>query len=123
MKIHRPLFHVVLSLLLLISQQLGLAHVMTHMDFSHQAPMVNVAQGAANASDGLKAENKSSQVLLDLNCDQCNAFTQLANALPVAVPSLLPVLPASFIAGVNKDHSIYSQTQCVYLSRAPPVPA
>ncbi len=117
---HPSFIHVVLSLLLLVSQQLGLMHVTEHMTSSRNSSMLNVAQLSVSGSEVRKAE-KPAQVLLDVSCDQCSAFAQLATALPVVVPSPPPVLPASFIAGANQAHSICSQTQCVYQSRAPPV--
>jgi hypothetical protein len=119
-KIHRPFIHVVLSLLLLISQQLGLSHVMTHMDSSHNLLTVNAGQLTASGSDVLEPEDIHLQESLDSNCEQCLVFAQLATVLPVVVSPLPPVLPASFIAGGHEDPSICSQTHCAYLSRAPP---
>jgi hypothetical protein len=148
-KIHNPFIHVVLSLLLLISQQLGLLHMMKHMDSSSHLSLANttdvstelIADIAVGDNDAVKAGNTSGPIFSDsladlssgslydsvpdsvpdVSCDQCLAFSQLAQALPVVVSSPSPVIPASFIAGIHDDHSICSQTQCAYLSRAPPV--
>ncbi len=120
-KIHRSFIHVVLALLLLASQQLGLIHLMEHLDSSRQHATVNATQLSVSGSEVINANKAHTQKLLDLSCDQCSALAQLATALPVAVLSPSPVLPANFIAGIQEDSFVCSQTQCGYLSRAPPV--
>lgn len=123
MKIHRPFIHVVLSLLLLVSQQLGLSHVMAHMDSSRYPTLANAARPAAAKSEMVKGKQAAASLdlLADVNCDQCLAFSQLATALPVVVQSPPPVLPAGFITILPEDRSVCSRSRCVYLSRAPPV--
>jgi hypothetical protein len=62
-----------LSLLLLISQQMALSHVVTHWAGARDS----VAQRARDGKDG--APSKS--LAQDPVCEQCLAFAQLANAI------------------------------------------
>lgn len=145
MKIHRSIIHVGLALLLLISQQWGLSHVMAHMNYSRYLSAQNAARLALSADNINKAENTAAQprpdllpdlsvdlladlspdllpdLLPDGSCGQCLVFSQLATALPVVDSPTPPVVRASFVAATHNHQSVCSQTRCVYLSRAPPV--
>jgi hypothetical protein len=70
-KANRHILHVLLALLLVLSQQLGMAHAVSHWsDFRQGTQQV---QGGDGADGGLSAG-----LALDHNCSQCAAFAQLA---------------------------------------------
>jgi hypothetical protein len=73
-KANRHILHVLLALLLVLSQQLGMAHAVSHWsDFRQGTQQV---QGGDGADGGLSAG-----LALDHNCSQCAAFAQLASAI------------------------------------------
>lgn len=109
----RSFIHIVLSLLLLISQQMGFAHAASHLG--------NAAQGGTQAHSALNGEaDDASQAALEKVCDQCLVFGQIATALPFDLYSPPLVLPAGFIASHLVVSCIHVPTLFGYQSRAPP---
>jgi len=109
------LFRVMLSLLLLVSQQMATAHALSHLTRSDQAGQVQAVQGQDQDQDDL-----SSSFAQDQTCNQCLAFAQLA--LPIgcshrafAAPELVSMAVASAEA-----HSAIARTRLAFRSRAPP---
>ncbi|MES2324064.1 MAG: hypothetical protein V4633_17540 [Pseudomonadota bacterium] len=107
------LFRVMLSLLLLVSQQMATAHALSHLTRSDQAGQVQAGQ--VQDQDDL-----SSSFAQDQTCNQCLAFAQLA--LPIgcthrafAAPELVSMAVASAEA-----HSAIARTRLAFRSRAPP---
>jgi hypothetical protein len=73
-KANRHILHVVLALLLVLSQQLGMAHAVSHWsDYRQGQEQLQERDGA----DGIL----SAGLALDHNCSQCAAFAQLATAI------------------------------------------
>jgi len=111
----RSIAHVLLSLLLLVSQQMAFAHAMSHWT-GKIAPA-----HAAVASIGLDAgRDLSSSVAQDGSCSQCLAFAQMASAMGSTprqfVPLDVQVERASAFAAIAST----PRTVCAFHSRAPP---
>ena len=107
-------FRVLLSLLLLVSQQLASTHVLSHLTGKHSAPVT--AQVKADPDGALKAA-----LAQDQSCNQCLALAQMAGPL-VSSPSKLEVPhQASFaIAGIPA-RAAGSRIILAFQPRAPPV--
>ncbi|QDZ29624.1 hypothetical protein [Noviherbaspirillum sp. UKPF54] len=103
-KLRHAAIHVVLSLLLLLSQQLAMAHAVSHL-----------------SSDNASGMARQKQLPPELQCDQCLAFAAIGSA--VNAP------PHDFVIGqsVNLHDALaapcplLASPQRVFDSRAPPV--
>lgn len=107
---NRNLFlRVLLSLLLLVSQQSAMSHAVSHWTGSAD----QTAQVAGNKG----TPNNTAD---DAGCVQCLTYAQMASA--IGSPSYL--LPALDIAAVHQIAAIpttdCARTVCVFQSRAPP---
>jgi hypothetical protein len=115
----RSLVHVLLSLLLLITQQMALDHGLTHR--GQAASVVLVAQesmqdaGPAPAHGG----NPAKPVLHHL-CSHCAAGAQLAFMLPVLVFAFVPQLPSSSIVTSHRADGIWRLATRAFDPRGPP---
>jgi hypothetical protein len=100
--------YVLLSLLLVLSQQMGIAHGLTHWPQRDQA---------GQRQDGRQAPKPLAS---EQGCAQCLAFAQIGSALDaprrtiLATPAAAPAL-----AGVSARPAC-RRTVCVFQSRAPP---
>jgi hypothetical protein len=102
-KTHRQILSVLLALLLLLTQQMGYAHAVSHL------------------SDNSHRSQPNKQLPVEQACEQCLAFAQIGSALTShlfqifadAAPSPLPLPPVTAI--------LVARTVCVFHSRAPPV--
>jgi hypothetical protein len=110
----RSLTHVLLSLLLLLSQQLSLGHGYTHWS---EISETIAAQAAAQDGDG--ATKAPKPVLHDL-CGQCAASAQLAFALPSLPRRFLPAELAYAAPTAPVTPGICLLADCPFQSRAPP---
>jgi len=111
MKLRRNIVYALLSLLLVLSQQLGMVHAVSHISDYRHAPEQLQDRDDASATRG---------AALDHNCGQCLAFAQLANALDTpsfTFPAVVSSAPVAIIAGVPQA---CQRTVCVFQSRAPP---
>lgn len=108
----RTLTHVLLSLLLLLSQQLAVAHVVSHWSAQIHAP----EQARADVDDA----GLSRAIAQDQSCDQCLAFAQLASALGNTPRSFVP--PALCDAAIERVSAIPAgaHAPCPFDTRAPP---
>ncbi|WP_342118700.1 hypothetical protein [Pseudoduganella sp. OTU4001] len=114
MRANRYILNVLLALLLVLSQQLGMAHAVSHWsDYRHGSEQ----QQAVDGSEG----GLSAGLALDHNCSQCAAFASLASA--IHTPSYtFPTLEYSAPqAGVVPSLPHSSRTARAYDSRAPPL--
>lgn len=105
-------FRVMLSLLLLVSQQMATAHALSHW----RASLDSSGQVQIQEQD----EDLSSSFAQDQTCKQCLAFAQLA--VPIgcshrafAAPDLVSMAVAS-----EEAHSAIARTRICFRSRAPP---
>lgn len=122
----RSLVHVLLSLLLLVSQQLSLGHGYTHWnevrDALAQAATPAGAQSVPTLAppaeeDGSGKPQKPG--LRDL-CGQCAASAQVAFALPASIRRFIPAALAYAVPSLPATPGICLLTDCVFQSRAPP---
>ncbi len=113
-KANRHFLHVLLAMLLVLSQQLGMAHAVSHWsDFRHGSE-----QQQATDVDG---NGLSAGLALDHNCSQCAAFASLATAIHTpsfTFPSVDYNAPQGGVA-LPQLHS--GRTARAYDSRAPPL--
>jgi hypothetical protein len=109
----RSLFlRVLLSLLLLVSQQMAVSHAVSHL--------AGVADQTAQAKAGSK-HSPTKELAGEAGCSQCFAYAQMASVLssPTVV---LPVLDArAFHQIVPVGAADCLRTVCVFRSRAPPL--
>ena len=112
----RSLVHVLLSLLLLVSQQLSLAHGYTHWTEANDT-LVQQAAADADTDDGTGKLPKPA--LHDL-CGQCAASAQIAFALPSTLRQFVPAELAYAVPAVPATPGICLLTACPFQSRAPP---
>jgi len=122
--VRRPIVYVLLSLLLVLTQQMGFTHALSHWSASRaggttQAMAQVRAQALAQSGEdgGGKAQS------FDQSCEQCLAFAQIGapidvqfSSFPVAGGSALAVTAAPVLAPCQRS-------VCVFHSRAPPVMA
>jgi hypothetical protein len=110
----RSLVHVLLSLLLLVSQQLSLGHGYTHWAEIDETLVQQATAGTDDGSDKLPKPG-----LHDL-CGQCAASAQIAFALPATLRRFVPAKLAYAAPAVPDTPGICLLTTCPFQSRAPP---
>lgn len=110
----RSFVHILLSLLLLLSQQVGTMHGYTHANDFQRGGIERIAAEAETRS-GKPAKG----ALVDL-CVQCAASAQMAFALPTVVRMFLPVDVAFNLQPAPRIPTLCLLTRCVFDSRAPP---
>ncbi len=104
------LFRVLLSLLLLLSQQLATSHVISHWTGSIDV----AAQSQPNDADG------TGKVLTDQSCHKCLAFAQFGAPLGTqAFAYLLPALESLPVHGAVIA-AAHARTILAFQSRGPP---
>jgi hypothetical protein len=102
-----------LSLLLLVSQQMAMSHAVSHWAGSRHAP---AQVGSAPAKDG----SMSSAFAQDQTCEQCLAFAQIAGAIGSPTRSFAPDGTATCARHASTSQSACARTICVFQPRAPP---
>jgi hypothetical protein len=107
----RSLVHVLLSLLLLVTQQLSLGHGYTHWPELRDT----LAQSAEDQRDG-KPQKPG---LHDL-CGQCAASAQVAFALPTPIRRFVPAELAYAAPALPPTPGICLLTECAFQPRGPP---
>jgi hypothetical protein len=105
----RSILRVLLSLLLLVSQQMAITHVITH--WSGQRTVA-----AAPRDDGL-----SKVAAKDPVCGQCLAFAQIAGAADRGARGFAPSEPRGDARPSPRERTSVARTVCAFRSRAPPV--
>ncbi|MES2933493.1 MAG: hypothetical protein V4805_08410 [Pseudomonadota bacterium] len=93
---------ILLSLLLLLSQQMAIAHAVSHL------------------ADGDQRSRSEKSLPIDSVCEHCLAFAQIGGVLASGANLLLPIALSTtvLVEAVNDTHC--RRTVCVFLSRAPP---
>jgi hypothetical protein len=114
--LRRNLCHVLLSLLLVLSQQMGFTHALSHASAAVAAGPAQAIDQAADDTDGV------TKLGLDHSCAQCLAFAQIGSAadtrfysFPLAIDGASTAI--AFVAAAPDGQ----RTVCGFLSRAPPV--
>jgi hypothetical protein len=108
----RSIIRVLLSLLLLMSQQMAISHAMTHWGGT-----INPAAGSGEASDN----SLSKSFAQDQTCEQCLAFAQIAGVLGNTPRYIAPDLLGSSNVASCVSKPACARTVCAFQSRAPPV--
>jgi hypothetical protein len=111
----RFLIRVLLSLLLLLSQQMAISHAMTHWAGSRDgAAQLNKAAG------GQEQPGVGAAFAQDQTCEQCLAFAQIAGAVGSAPRCFAFDSVATCATGPSATQPGCARTTCVFQSRAPP---
>lgn len=106
-------FRVLLSLLLLLSQQMASAHALSHLAGKiGDVQQLHLAAG----DDG----DLSSAAALDQGCNQCLGFAQLAGPLASTYRAFVASDAAAVMVAARAVQAICARTVCVFQSRAPP---
>lgn len=105
---------VLLSLLLLISQQMASTHVLSHLSGSLDRVAVVQLQPAGD-------DELSSAFAQDQTCNQCLAFAQLSGPLASTPPAF--VIPTQEFSATDDvlEHIAGARIILAFQSRAPPV--
>jgi len=108
----RSMTHVLLALLLLVSQQFAIAHVVSHLGGRiASAPGLQVA----SEDDGL-----SQAIAQHKACGECLAFAQFASAIGPGTRSFVPPETASSAVARAAGQGSTARTIWAFRSRAPP---
>jgi hypothetical protein len=102
-KIHRHILPALLALLLLLTQQMGYTHAVSHL------------------SDGSHRTQQNKQLPIEQVCDQCLAFAQIGSAMTSHALLVLADAAPNPITLPLPTHILVPRTVCVFHSRAPPV--
>lgn len=111
----RFLIRTLLSLLLLISQQMAVSHAMTHWAGSRDG-----AAQLDKAAGQHQERGMSSAFAQDQTCEQCLAFAQIASAVGSPARTFAADGAASCAVGSSATQPGCARTTCVFQSRAPP---
>ena len=106
-----------LSLLLLLSQQMAIAHAMTHWAASRDGAAQLQKAGAGQDPRGVAAGAAFAQ---DQTCEHCLAFAQIASAVGSAPRCFAADGAASRATGPSATQPGCARTTCVFEPRAPP---
>jgi len=106
-----------LSLLLLLSQQMAIAHAMTHWAGSRDG----AAQlQKAGAGQDVRGSGVGAAFAQDQTCEHCLAFAQIAGAVGSAPRSVDFDAAASCATGPSATQPGCARTTCAFQPRAPP---
>ena len=112
----RRLVHILLSLLLLVTQQMAFAHAMSHWS----GKLGTGASGRAQVVQAAGDNDLSSSVAQDGSCSQCLVFAQMASAIGSTPRQFVPLDLQAERAGGFVAPEAAPRTVCVFHSRAPP---
>jgi hypothetical protein len=103
-----------LSLLLLISQQMAMAHAVTHWAGSRHAT------NQLHISTAQQQDSVSSAFAQDQTCEQCLAFAQIAGAIGSPTRSFADACVATCARHASAAQPGRARTVCVFQPRGPP---
>jgi hypothetical protein len=107
----RSIIRVLLSLLLLMSQQMAFTHAVTHWG-GRASPLAGQQETGDNSLSKVFAQHQT--------CDQCLSFAQIATALGNTPHHFAPADPGSDAIATSSRRAACARTVCVFQSRAPP---
>jgi hypothetical protein len=114
--VRRPIVFVLLSLLLVLTQQMGFTHALSHWSGQRTSETAQLtAQMSDDDEDGPKAQS------FDQSCEQCLAFAQIGTPLDVHVYSFPVTSSDAAAVAADPTLALCQRTVCVFRSRAPPV--
>jgi hypothetical protein len=108
----RALNHLLLSIVLLLSQQMAIAHVISHWGARAATSTVH-----ANAP---RDDGFSKPIAQDQSCEQCLAFAQIATAVGQETRSFAPPSQGSWSIAALAPSRVCARAPCAFRSRAPP---
>jgi hypothetical protein len=111
----RSLIRILLSLLLLLSQQMAISHAMTHWAGSRGGAAQLHKPFAQHDQRGVGAAFAQDQT-----CEQCLAFAQIASAVGSSPRCFAFDSAATCAVGPSATQPGCARTTCVFQSRAPP---
>jgi hypothetical protein len=111
----RNFIRVMLSLLLLMSQQMAMSHAVTHWAGSRHAPG-QLDNASAQQQDG----GISSAFAQDQTCEQCLAFAQIAGAIGSSTHSFAFEGAATCARHASATRAGCARTTCAFQPRGPP---
>lgn len=112
----RSIAHVLLSLLLLVSQQMSFVHGLSHWDDLRQAPD---PQSLARQVDGGSGGKPAKPALHEV-CAQCATGAQLAFALPAMAYVFVPLERVAGALAAPCGAGIRLLVACAFQPRGPP---
>lgn len=116
----RPFLHLLLSLVLLLSQQMAMAHVLAH-SLGELDPVAGAASAASTGDARTDNGGKLTEAVAHAQgCPQCHAFTQLATPFGSTPRCFAPTHLAARAAAVQASIAHWERTPCAFRSRAPP---
>jgi hypothetical protein len=113
--IRRSTIRILLSLLLLLSQQMAIAHAVSHWS----GRSGSTAPSAAQRQSGERSLSEA--FAFDQRCSQCLAFAQIGGVVGSDPFRFFPIHSASSRVCGDASRVITARTVCAYHSRAPPV--
>jgi hypothetical protein len=108
----RALNHLLLSIVLLLSQQMAISHVIAH--WSGRAATTS-AHASAAKDDGF-----SKPLAQDQGCEQCLAFAQIATAVGQEPRTFVPPSQGTWAIAALAPRVVCARAPCAFRSRAPP---
>jgi hypothetical protein len=110
----QSIVRVLLSLLLLLSQQMAISHGMTHWAGT-QSGAAQLHKATQHADAGV-----SSAFAQDQTCEKCLAFAQIAGAVGSPERCFLADSAASCATGPSPTDPGCERTRCAFQPRGPP---
>ena len=108
----RSFIRVLLSLLLLMSQQMAISHAMTHW--------AGARDGVARLQKAPGQHERRAALAQDQTCEQCHAFAQIAGAVGTPLRCFVPDGAATCATGPSATQPGCARTTCAFQPRAPP---
>ncbi|MDB5935793.1 MAG: hypothetical protein JWQ01_3137 [Massilia sp.] len=111
----QSIIRVMLSLLLLLSQQMAISHGMTHW--------AGTRDGSAQLRKAVAQHDErgvSAAFAQDQTCEQCLAFAQIAGAVGSPARNFAADCSAICAVAISVTQPGCARTTCVFQSRAPP---
>ena len=113
--IRRPIVTVLLSLLLVLTQQMAFTHALSHWTANRSADVVQLTAQPDDDSGVSKAQS------FDQSCEQCLAFAQIGTPIEVSIYSFPVAREPVSITALKPAAALCPRAVCVFHSRAPPV--
>jgi len=113
--VRRPIVFVLLSLLLVLTQQMGFTHALSHWSAQRTSETAQLTAPQDDDDGSPKAQS------FDQSCEQCLAFAQIGTPLDVHVDSFPVTSNDAAAVTVASAPLLCQRTVCVFRSRAPPV--
>lgn len=108
----RPIIHVLLAFLLLLTQQVGASHVYSHW--------VDLTRSEAEFSSGEQSETRK-RLAVHKVCAECVTVAQVAAALTSPPVAIAVVATGGGVIATPATLAECERTVCVFQSRAPPL--